>query len=192
MMRVMRAAATVLSVALLAGCAGHDQITTVDTRAENVGHQRLDPNLGAQGSGKVETYQLGPTEGYRMPQLNAGPDPVVGDRDPRRALAPTTVCLQLVIDAEGKVERSLPVSDRSDCAAGNAPENAPLMQAAQEAVAMWRFVPAAVCHFPPQRVPTDRGNCEGAERIEPVPVSLLYGFTFEIVKGQHVVRRQGR
>ncbi|MET4681363.1 energy transducer TonB [Stenotrophomonas rhizophila] len=177
---------------LVAGCASHPSSTTVDTRAENVDHQRLDPNVGAQGSGKVETYQLGPTEGYRMPQLNAGPDPAVGDRDPRRALAPTTVCLQLVIDAEGKVERSLPVIDRSDCAAGNAPENAPLMQAAQEAVAMWRFVPAAVCHFPPQRVPTDRGNCEGAERIELVAVSLLYGFTFEIVKGQHVVRGQGR
>lgn len=192
MMHVMRAAATGLSVAILAGCAGHDQITTVDTRAENVDHQRLDPNGSPSGSGKVETYQLGPTEGYRMPQLNAAPDPVVGERDPRRALAPTMVCLQVVIDAEGRVERSVPLSDRSECAAGNAPENAPLMQAAQEAVAMWRYIPAAVCHFPPQRVPTDRGNCEGAERIEPVPVSLLYGFTFEIVKGQHVVRRQGR
>ena len=189
---MMRAAATVLSVAILAGCAGHDQITIVDTRAENVDHQRLQANTGATGSAQVGTYQLGPTEGYRMPQLYAAPDPVVGERDPRRELAPTRVCLQVVIDAEGRVERSVPLSDRSECAAGNAAENAPLMQAAQEAVAMWRYTPAAVCHFPPQRVPTDRGDCEGAERIEPVPVSLLYGFTFEIVKGQHVVRRQGR
>jgi len=41
-------------------------------------------------------------------------------------------------------------------------------------------------------VPSDRGDCEGAERVEPVPVSLLYAFTFEIVKGQHVVRTQGK
>lgn len=187
-----RDVATALSFLLLAGCAGHDQITTMDTRAENVDHQRLTPNGSPNGGGKVETYQLGPTEGYRMPQLYAAPDPVVGERDPRRALAPTMVCLQVVIDAQGRVERSVPLSDRSECLAGNAAENAPLMQAAQEAVAMWRYSPAAVCHFPPQRVPTDRGNCEGAERIEPVPVSLLYGFTFEIVKGQHVVHRQGR
>lgn len=188
----MRAAATALSVLLLAGCAGHDKITTVDTRAENVDHQRLQADTGPAGSAQLETYQLGPTEGYRMPQLHAAPDPVVGERDPRRELAPTRVCLQVVIDAEGRVERSMPLSDRPECLAGNAVENAPLMRAAQEAVAMWRYTPAAVCHFPPQRVPTDRGNCEGAERIEPVPVSLLYGFTFEIVKGQHVVRRQGR
>jgi len=180
-----------LAVAM-AGCAGHDQITTVDTRAENVDHQRLQASAGTTGSAQVGTYQLGPTEGYRMPQLYAAPDPVVGERDPRRELAPTMVCLQVVIDAQGRVERSVPLSDRGECAAGNAPENAPLMQAAQEAVAMWRYTPAAVCHFPPQRVPTDRGDCEAAERIEPVPVSLLYGFTFEIVKGQHVVRRQGR
>lgn len=187
---MMRDAATALSILLLAGCAAHDRI--VDTRAENVDHQRLQANAGATGSGQVETYQLGPAEGYRMPQLYAAPDPVVGERDPRRELAPTMVCLQVVIDAQGKVERSVPLNDRPECISGAAPENAPLMASAQEAVAMWRYTPAAVCHFPPQRVPRDRGNCEGAERIEPVPVSLLYAFTFEIVHGGHTVRRQGR
>ena len=57
---------------------------------------------------------------------------------------------------------------------------------------MWKYSPAAVCHFAPGKVPSDCGDCQGAERVEPVPVSLLYAFTFEIVKGQHVVRTQGK
>lgn len=188
MRRVLVAA---VLAATVAGCAGRDPLIAVESRTENVGLRRLAPAQdGGGGPGRV--YQLKPDEGYRMPQLYAAPDPVIGERDPRRELAPTMVCLQVVIDAQGRVERSVPLSDLPECTAGNAPDNAPLMQAAQEAVAMWRYTPAAVCHFPAQRVPADRGNCENAERIEPVPVSLLYGFTFEIVKGQHVVRRQGR
>jgi hypothetical protein len=180
-----------LAAGMLAGCATQERLTTVDTRNESVGHQRLQAE-GKGGSGQVQAYTLGATEGYRMPQLYAAPDPQIGDRDPRTELAPTTICLQVVIDAEGAVERSLALVDRSECAAGAAIENAPLLQAAQQAVSMWKYSPAAVCHFAPGKVPSDRGDCEGAERVEPVPVSLLYAFTFEIVKGQHVVRTQGK
>lgn len=180
-----------VSVLVTGGCAGHDQLTTVDTRRENVDHQRLKVD-GGGGAGQVQPYTLKASEGYRMPQLYAAPDPVVGDRDPRRSLAPTTICLQVVVDAEGRVERSLPLTDRDECNAAAAAENTALLDAAQAAVAQWRYSPAAVCHYPAGRVPSDRGDCEGAERIEPVPVSLLYAFTFEIVKGQHTVRRQSR
>jgi hypothetical protein len=178
------------AVALLvgvAGCAGHDRLSTVDTRVETVDHQRLRPE-GAGGTGRVETYVLQAGEGYRMPQLYAAPDPVLGQRDPRRELAPTTVCLQVVVTAEGAVERSVPLSGRPDCSAGAAVENAPLLQAAQEAVAQWKYTPAAVCHFAPGATPVDSGDCTHAARIEPVPVSLFYAFTFEIIHGQQMVR----
>lgn len=161
----------------------------METRAENVGYQRLAMG-SAGGVGAVEAYTLQPGEGYRMPQLYAGPDPVVGDRDPRRELAPTTVCLQVVVDAEGRVERSVPATGRSDCASGASAENLPLLQAAQEAVAAWRYTPAAVCHFAAGKTPGDPGDCRDAERIQPVAVSLFYAFTFEIVKGEHVVHRR--
>lgn len=174
---------------LLAGCASQPAATRVETRAENVGYQRLKMDA-AGGAGAVQAYTLQPSEGYRMPQLYAGPDPVVGDRDPRRELAPTTVCLQVVVDAEGRVERSAPVAERSDCAAGNAVENQVLVAAAQEAVAAWRYLPAGVCHFAVGNTPRDPGDCSDAERIEPVAVSLFYAFTFEIVKGEHVVHRR--
>ncbi|WP_313345947.1 hypothetical protein [Stenotrophomonas sp.] len=177
------------AVALLvgvAGCAGHDRLRTVDTRAETVDLQQLRPE-GGGGAGRVEAYVLNAGEGYRMPQLYAAPDPVLGDRDPRRELAPTKVCLQVVVDAEGNVQRSLPLTDRDDCAAGKAPENAALVQAAQDAVAMWRYTPAAVCRFAAGTGPASNGGCTGAAQVEPVPVSLFYAFTFEIVKGTQTV-----
>jgi hypothetical protein len=179
-----------MMAALLVGCASQAHLTTVDTRSENVGHQRLRPGA-AGGAGQVQPYALADGEGYRMPQLHTAPDPVVGERDPRMALPPTTVCLQVVVDAQGSVERSTPLTDRSECREGARPENAPLLQAAQEAVAMWKYSSAAVCHFAAGKVPADRGDCRSAERVEPVAVTLQYAFTFEIVKGQHVVRTQG-
>ncbi|WP_306990411.1 hypothetical protein [Stenotrophomonas sp. SORGH_AS_0282] len=180
--------AAVALVVGVAGCAGHDRLTTVDSRAETVGHQRLRADATG-GPGQVEAYTLKPSEGYRMPQLYAAPDPVLGDRDPRRELPPTTVCLQVVVSADGAVERSVPVSDRSECIAGAATENRVLVEAAQEAVAMWRYSPAAVCHFAAgRRAPADRSDCRDAERVEPVAVSLFYAFTFEIVHGQHTVK----
>jgi len=187
---VKRAPLLMMAV-LLAGCATQDGLTTADTRSENVGHQRLRPEAGG-GTGQIQPYALAASEGYRMPQLHTAPDPVVGERDPRTSLPPTTVCLQVVVDAQGSVERSIPLTDRSECSAGEAPENAPLLQAAQEAVAMWKYSSAAVCHFAAGKVPADRGDCRSAERIEPVPVSLLYAFTFEIVKGRQTVRTQGK
>nr|WP_278252833.1 hypothetical protein [Stenotrophomonas maltophilia] len=180
-----------MMAALLVGCATQGRLTTVDTRSENVGHQRLRSDAGG-GAGQIQPYTLAASEGYRMPQLHTAPDPVVGERDPRTSLPPTTVCLQVVVDAQGSVERSMPLTDRSECSAGGAPENAPLLQAAQEAVAMWKYSSAAVCHFAPGQVPADRGDCRSAERVEPVAVTLQYAFTFEVVKGQHVVRTQGR
>ncbi len=178
-----------LAALLLTGCASQPSITTVDTRSENVDHRRLAAPAPGGGSDAVAAYELGATEGYRMPQLYGGTQPVLGERDSRRELAPTQVCLQVVVNAEGRVERSVLLNDRPECQAGAAAENALLVQAAQEAVAQWRFSPAAVCHFAPGQVPEDRGDCRDAARVEPVAVSLLYAFTFEIVKGQQIVRQ---
>lgn len=174
----------------LSGCATQERLTAQDTRAENVDHQRLQVRSDGGGAGAIEAYALRPTEGYRMPQLHTAPPPVLGSADPRQELGPTKVCLQLVVDADGRVERSLPLADRPECEAGTAAVNLPLLRAAQEAVAMWRFSPAALCHFPVGSAPRDATDCDGAERIEPVPVSLLYAFTFEIVKGRQYVRSQ--
>lgn len=183
--------AALMGVVLVSSCASHDRLVAVDTRAEHVDHQRLEARGGGGGAGAVEPYALRPTEGYRMPQLHTAPPPVLGTGEVRQALEPTMVCLQVVVGADGNVERSLLLADRPECEAGTAAANRSLVQAAQEAVAAWEFAPAAVCHFPAGSAPRDAGDCEGAERIEPTAVSLLYAFTFEIVKGQQFVRRNG-
>ena len=182
-------AVLMLPALLLVGCATPSAATRVDTRSENVEQQRLAAVAPGEGGSAPAQYALAATEGYRMPQLNAGPSPVAGDRDPRQTLPPTRICLQVVVTAEGIVERSLVLSDRPECQAGAATENAVLVQAAQEAVAQWRFVPAAVCTFAAGHVPANRGDCRSATHVEPVAVSLLYAFTFEIVKGQQIVRQ---
>ncbi|WP_313054162.1 hypothetical protein [Stenotrophomonas cyclobalanopsidis] len=187
----MKGAPLCIAAVLLASCATRERVTTVDTRSENVGHQRLQSDAGG-GAGQIQPYTLAASEGYRMPQLYAAPDPVVGASDPRTSLPPTTVCLQVVVDAQGRVERSQPLTDRSGCSAGTVAENGPLLQAARDAVAQWKYSSAAVCRFAPGKEPKDRSDCQGADSIEPVAVTLQYAFTFEIVKGQHVVRTQGR
>lgn len=180
------------SWALLSACASQPtQTTVVESRQENVGHQRLRAEADGDGAG-AQAYALGENEGYRMPQLHTAPDPVVGEQDPRSTLPPTTICLQVVVDAQGRVERSAPLTDRSQCAAGLLAENAVLLRAAQEAVALWRYSPAAVCHYHAGVRRDDRGDCQGAHRVEPTAVSLLYAFTFEIVGGSHTVRMQGQ
>ncbi|MCW4454656.1 hypothetical protein OK348_07580 [Flavobacterium sp. MXW15] len=187
-----RALPVALTALLVAGCAGHEQLRAVDTREESIDHRLLAPHSGGEGAGSVQPYQLQPGEAFRMPRLQHAPNPELGAAESRRELAPTTVCLQLVVDAEGAVERSLPLADRPECMGGSAAGNGTLLQAAQQAVLQWRFAPAALCHFAAGQAPSDDGDCAGASRIEPVPVSLLYAFTFEIVHGRHYVRSQGR
>jgi hypothetical protein len=65
-----------------------------------------------------------------------------------------------------------------------------LLQAAQAATAQWTFVPAARCHFPAGVSPRAADDCSGATRIEEVPVTLAYAFTFEVIEGRTVVRSQ--
>lgn len=89
-----RAAIAIAALTML-GCTRHDIRQAVDTREENVDHQRLDPlPPSGIGSGAVETYTLRPGESYRMPQLHTAPSPVLGDREQRQELALTTVCVQ--------------------------------------------------------------------------------------------------
>ena len=51
--------------------------------------------------------------------------------------------------------------------------------------------PAAICHYR-EVAPKRPGDCADAERIEPVPVTLNYAFTFQMERGQMRVKRAGR
>ncbi|WDS37538.1 hypothetical protein [Pseudoxanthomonas sp.] len=177
----------------LAACATHPSPPPQDdlTRNTNVDQRMLMPESGDGGEASVARYELKPTEVFRMPQpLDAG-NPELPADSPRQALAPTTVCARVIVNAAGGVQRAELLNDRGDCNAGGQPENADLLQATLAKVQQWHFEPAAVCHFAADKPPADNESCDGAQRVEPVPVTLLYAFTFQVEQGRVHVERAG-
>ncbi len=99
------------------------------------------------------------------------------------------MCAHVIVTADGAVQRVDPMSDRDECAAGLLPDNADLVQAVSTTVLQWRFVPAAMCTFAPAVAqPAALDDCTGADRQDPVPVTLSFAFTFEVRQGKVSVR----
>ncbi|MFT3761189.1 MAG: hypothetical protein QM761_00970 [Pseudoxanthomonas sp.] len=175
-----------------AGCA--TQAERIE-RSRHVEQRMLVPRASAGAANAIETYRMQPQERFRMPQPLDAPSPALPQDSSRASLPPTTVCVRLVVDAKGAVQRVDPWDDRDECHAGAASENADLMQAVRDGLTRWTFMPAAVCAWPAEaRPPEESDDCAGADRMEPVPVSLLYAFTFEVREGKATVapRRVGR
>lgn len=177
----------------LAGCANRLVTQTQDTltRNANVDQRMLMPEGGADGAAKVKRYALSPSEVFRMPQPQDAGNPELPADSPRQTLAPTTVCARVVIDAAGAVQRAEVLDDRDECAAGAQSANADLVAAMLGKVRQWRFVPAALCRFAANQSPLASGQCDGAQSVKPVPVTLLYAFTFEVEQGRVRVERGG-
>lgn len=185
----MRGGIGVVLALVLSGCAGHAVVEEREASSYSVDRRLLVPESGA-ADGSVNAYTLAASEGFRMPRPVQVPSPQL-PQDPRQASLPaTTVCVQVILDATGQVQRSEPLLGHSACAAGADPANQRLLQAAQAATARWTFVPAARCHFPAGVSPRAADDCSGATRIEEVPVTLAYAFTFEVIEGRTVVRSQ--
>lgn len=186
----MRGALIAAGLVLLApGCRSVDGEMR-DTRSDSVDQRLLPPSSGAAGAGKIESYSMQPQEAFRMPLLHDNADPVLPADTPRTTLPPTTVCMRVVIDREGSVERVEPLLDRVECAAGGEADNADLVAAAANAVKTWKYEPAAICRYPAP-APRNPRDCADAERVETVPVTLNYAFTFQMERGQVRVQRGG-
>ncbi|MDQ1092183.1 hypothetical protein QE400_001596 [Xanthomonas sacchari] len=159
-------------------------------RIDSVDQRMLETGGGAApGAAAVPSYRMQPQQVFRMPQPLRAPTPQLPADSPRRSLAATTVCVRVILSAQGAVERSALLDDRPDCSAGAQPQMADLLQAVQEAVAQWQFVPAAICTYadPAQR-PAQDGRCDGAQSVQEVPVTLAYAFTFEVRQGKASVQ----
>ena len=189
---MIRRATTALVVVALSGCASRgERVETVDEgeRSRYVNQRMLLPHASA-GAPAIPTYEMRPQERFRMPHALKDALPQLPSDSPRRTLAPTTVCVRAVVSAQGQVQRVDALDDREECHAGNAAANADLLQAARDGVQQWIFAPAAICTWNAgARMPKDADDCAGAAKVEPVPVSLLYAFTFEIREGRTIVRR---
>ncbi|WP_184447057.1 hypothetical protein [Xanthomonas sp. 3498] len=176
----------------LTGCASQvpREAPQQTQRIDSVDQRMLETGFGAApGAAAVQSYQMQPQQVFRMPQPLQAPTPQLPADSPRRSLSPTTVCVRVVLSAQGAVERSALLDDRPDCSAGAQPEMADLLQAVQDAVAQWRFVPAAICTYadPAQR-PAQDGHCDDAQSVQEVPVTLAYAFTFEVRQGKASVQ----
>ena len=186
----MRGAALCLPFLLLAlaGCATQPVVIEKDADSYNIGQQLLPPLPNGGQVGQVQPYALSGSDVFRMPESLHAPLPELPAAASGQTLPPVTVCLNVVVDAQGQVPRSFPLSRRSECAASDDVQNAVLLGAAADAVQRWRFRPAAICRFAPGVRPAAESDCTGAETVEDVPVTLAYAFTFEIVQGQARVR----
>jgi len=185
----MRTQVLALATLALASCASHPD-SFRETRSDAVDQRLLSPSTGAAAGGKIETYTLQQQQAFRMPLLHDNVDPALPSDTPRQTLPPTTVCVRVIIDAQGAVERTEPLLDRAECSAGSDPANLDLMHAVDAAARTWRYEPAAICYYP-EVAPQRPGDCAGALRIEPVPVTLNYAFTFQMERGQVRVARDG-
>ncbi|KRG45008.1 hypothetical protein ARC78_04145 [Stenotrophomonas pictorum JCM 9942] len=175
-------------VLLLAGCATRPVADGELAGSYNIGRQLLAPEQKG-GAGAIEPYVLGATETFRMPEPLQAPSPTLPPGYERQTLPPTTLCVRVIVMADGSVERAESLLEHTRCRAGAEAEHASLLQAALDATARWRFHPAAICRFAPGTGALAPGNCAGAAEVEPVPVTLLYGFTFEVAQGRVRVRR---
>lgn len=182
--------AAILGCALLAACASHGGTVETVERSRRVDQRMLLPKAAAASSSAMPTYELRPQERFRMPQPVAEASPRLPADSPRTTLAPTTVCVRVVVSALGQVQRVEAHNDRAECVAGVVAENADLLQAVRQQLLGWAFEPAVICTWNVGvQPPVEEGDCTGAQKIEPVPVSLLYAFTFEIREGKASVRK---
>lgn len=123
---------------------------------------------------------------FPVPQGNAAP--AFPEGFGKRDLAPTTLCVNFVVDADGTL-RDVALLEEAGCAGATAQ---PLLGAAVlEAVSAWRFEPAMFCNYPDAATRNRDWNgvgCAGAvAEAKPVAVTLAYAFTFEVRNGRRQV-----
>ena len=171
----MRFAPLLTCLLCFAGCATQ--------RAASVEQKMLIPE-------STDRYSVGENQIFLMP-LSLGNDaPVFPAELERAALAPTTVCVDVVISDAGNVTQALPLQGMDNCGAGDAAAIPVLQRAVQSALAQWRFEPATVCTFPDvEAARRANGTClESEAQRRALPVRLAYAFTFEIVDGKRNIR----
>ncbi|MFC7519561.1 hypothetical protein ACFQS6_03400 [Xanthomonas populi] len=182
-------AAAVLALSLGACATQGVQEQQRSQREDSVDQRMLSSQSGGGGDSSIEPYTLAPTQRFRMPRALRSDAQALPSDAPRQTLPPTTVCAHVILSAEGAVQRVDPMSDRDECAAGLQPDNADLVQSVRTTVQQWQFVPAAMCTFASGVAqPAALDDCTGAERQDPVPVTLSFAFTFEVRQGKVSVR----
>lgn len=171
----MRVAPFLVCLLCFAGCATQ--------RAASVDQRMLIPE-------SADRYSVEENQVFLMPLSLGNEAPAFPAELEGAALAPTTVCMDVVISDSGSVTQALPLQGMDDCGAGDAAAIPVLLRAVQSALAQWRFEPATICTFPDIKAARRaNGTClESEAQRRALPVRLAYAFTFEIVDGKRNIR----
>lgn len=132
-------------------------------------------------STSADRYVMQRNERFLMPLTVEAPLPTY----PSSAVTPTevTICVAVVITAEGDVQSVKPIATDPECSSISDPLFKPFQEATIATVREWKYLAAAICRYQ-----TDAAECEfETADIEPVPVSLAYRFAFSTHDGKPVV-----
>jgi len=98
---VVSAGSVLLAVA---GCATRPAVSEdVADSSYSIGQRLLLPEPAGGQGGDVQPYTLSGREVFRMPRPLHAPLPELPDMPARRSVPPVTVCLNVVLDAQGQV-----------------------------------------------------------------------------------------
>lgn len=177
----MLAGAAILALAM-AACTGTVKETPTDSvRNGEVGVEELTAIHAAS-----ERIALADNENFLPPLAEPGnPPPLYPAALLAQRLPPQVVCLRVGVSEEGAVTSSASFVKPPECAELDIAAQ-PFVDAAQTAIAAWRYDPAVRCVFEPGPRP-DYPTCVDA-RETPQAVSLTYRFVFEQQNGHGSVR----
>lgn len=97
------------------------------------------------------------------------------------------VCIEIVIDENGEVSRTVPLFDIPDCPDSSNKLNPLFIEASIKAIKQWQFSAAAICKFPVTVKKND--DCEGdGVIISTIPIKLAYTFGFSVKNKKPIVR----
>lgn len=161
-----------VSACLLCGCA---------TRTAGVEQRMILPEGGSR-------YELQPHQAFVFPAAHDNATPGFPAGYQMRDLAPTTLCVGFVVQADGSVRNAALLGDPGCTGSDLQPQ---LGEAVLQAVSAWHYEPAAFCDYP-DAATRDRDwngfGCAGAVvETRPVAVTLAYAFTFEVRNGRQRV-----
>lgn len=176
--------AAALCPAMLAACASRP--VERQNNSNLVDFRQLPPMSSAK------PYEVSPLEHFRMPRPLRAATPRFPAGLSMNVLPPTTMCVRVIVNAQGMVDRVEELQDRVECRVAPTPERATLLLALQEQLLQWTFVPAAICKLPPEAsLAPGADPCAGTAHVEAVPVSLMYSFVFEVRDGKPTVQASG-
>ena len=159
----MKRAGLLLAFVLLAGCGG--------SRTTQVGAEMILPPMAPQM--KMQSQEAFFMAEHLNPELLPDYPEALLEKGPEQA----TVCVEIVVDADGTVSWTAPLRAGPRCPAEALPALAWFEHAVDRTVRQWRFEPASVCTFPAGVEKNYDCIGEGVVR-KTIPLRLAFVFDF--------------